>query len=260
MLSALNSLFDRVAAARVREAHLTASAAHELKTPLAGLKAQAQIALTSADSEVRIGALNQILIAVDRASRLVTQLLELARHDAEEAAKPPPGWVSLRRVWSQVALDVAPTARARGIEVELDSGPEEIYVAAELLQAALRNLLENAVQYANTRVVGRLEAAGAGWRFVIEDDGSGIREDELPRVRERFYRGRRARGVGSGLGLSIVDLALRHADLTFELARADNGGLMALIHVPERRVRRCAERQALGTQPSALALQFGREA
>jgi two-component system sensor histidine kinase QseC len=254
MLSALNSLFDRLAAARVREAHLTASAAHELKTPLAGLKAQAQIALTSADTEVRLGALKQILLAVDRASRLVAQLLEMARQDAEQTVKPRPSWVSLRRAWSQVALDLAPAARARGVRLEFEDGPAEIHVAPEFLQSALRNLLENAVQYANSRVVGRLERAGPGWRLIIEDDGPGILAEDLARVRERFYRGRRARGVGSGLGLSIVDLAIRHADLSLELSRGDLGGLAARILVPERRLRQLTEPEVFARRRDDVAI------
>jgi len=250
VLRALNNLFERLALARLREAHLTASAAHELKTPLAGLKAQAQIALVSPEAEARTAALKQISTAVDRSSRLVNQLLEMARQDSRDDAVAPAVWVVLAHAWTQAVTDVAATSRARSVRLELQAPPAELHVSPELLQAILRNLLGNAVQYAKSRVVARLERSGVNWRLVIEDDGPGIAFADLPRVRERFYRGRHAQGIGSGLGLSIVDLAVEHAGFSLELEHTAAGGLAAVVTVPGNRVR---ELSGAGDAPASAS-------
>lgn len=237
MIAALNSLFERLSASLQRERHLTASAAHELKTPLAGLKTQAQIALAAEDPSVRLAALAQIAASVDRTTRLVNQLLEMARQDAQQEGAPPPAaWVDMDQLLGQLADELEPLGRPRAIELDVSGEGLEVFASPELLRAALRNLMENAVCYAARRVVVRLAPDADAWTLSVEDDGPGIPAEELPRVRERFFRGRNHVGVGSGLGLSIVDLAVRQAGLILDLR--SGLGLRAEIPIPAERVRR----------------------
>lgn len=237
MIEALNSLFERLHAAREREQHLTASAAHELKTPLAGLRAQAQIALAAADPKVREGALQQIVISVDRTGRLVAQLLEMARRDAEASNPPAAVWLALDTAVAQVAAELEPLARSRGVRLRLEPSGAELQASPELLRAMLRNLLENALQYARSEVVCRLDRAPRTCRLVVEDDGPGVGPEELSRLRERFFRGRGHNDVGSGLGLSIVDLAAAQSGFALDLRPAAEGSLRATLEIPPTRVR-----------------------
>jgi two-component system sensor histidine kinase QseC len=237
MIEALNSLFGRLQAARARERHLTASAAHELKTPLAGLKTQAQIALASDDPEVRQGALEQIAVSVDRTGRLVGQLLEMARRDAEAASPPSVEWLELDPALAQVAAELRPLAESRNVQLVLQPSGAELEVSPELLRAMLRNLLENALQYAASTVSVRLERAPQSCCLIVEDDGAGVGPEELPRLRERFFRGRGHNAVGSGLGLSIVDLAAVQSGFALELEPGTAAGLRAILEIPPARLR-----------------------
>lgn len=237
MIDALNSLFERLQAARAREQHLTASAAHELKTPLAGLKTQAQIALAAADPRLRQGALEQIVISVDRAGRLVGQLLEMARREAEAASPPPSAWIALDPAISQVVTELQTMAKSRDVRLSIEPTQAEVKVSPELLRAMLRNLLENALQYAHSKVSVRLERGPQSCQLAIEDDGAGPAADEWPRLRERFFRGRGHTGVGSGLGLSIVELAAVQSGFVLELEAGATAGLRAVLVIPPSRIR-----------------------
>jgi two-component system sensor histidine kinase QseC len=237
MIDALNSLFARLQAARVREQHLTASAAHELKTPLAGLKTQAQIALAAEDPKLRQAALDQIVLSVDRAGRLVGQLLEMARRDAEAASPPAAVWLPLDAAIEQVAAELTPLAESRKVQINLEPSQSELQVSPELLRAMLRNLPENALQYAAREVTVRLARGPQTCRLIIEDDGPGVGADELPRLRERFFRGRGHNDVGSGLGLSIVDLAAVQSGFVLTVEPGTAAGLRAIVEFPPARVR-----------------------
>jgi two-component system sensor histidine kinase QseC len=237
MIDALNALFARLQAARVREQHLTASAAHELKTPLAGLKTQAQIALAASDPKLRQAALDQIVLSVDRTGRLVGQLLEMARRDAEAASPPPAVWLALDAAIGQVAAELTPLAESRKVQLNLKPSQAELQVSPELLRAMLRNLLENALQYAASKVTVRLAQDPQTCQLIIEDDGPGVSDDELPRLRERFFRGRGHNDVGSGLGLSIVDLAAVQSGFVLTVEPGTAAGLRAIVEIPPARVR-----------------------
>lgn len=237
MIDALNALFARLQAARVREQHLTASAAHELKTPLAGLKTQAQIALATDDPKLRQAALDQIVLSVDRAGRLVGQLLEMARRDAEAASPPPAIWLALDPMIAQLAAELRPLAESRKVQLNLEPSQAELQVSPELLRAMLRNLLENALQYAASKVTVRLVQGPQTCRLIIEDDGPGVSDDELPRLRERFFRGRGHNDVGSGLGLSIVDLVAVQSGFVLLVEPGTAAGLRAIVQIPPARVR-----------------------
>ncbi|MFS8037164.1 ATP-binding protein [Xanthobacter sp. AM11] len=227
LITALNGLFAKVEAARAHEREVTAFAAHELRTPLAGLKTQAQVALAARDPDTRHKALRQIIVSVDRSSRLVRQLLALARLDAGAGGAVEPA--AIGKVLHEVAQSVPHTeAVTVRIAPELDAMVHKVDVDA--LSLLLRNLHENAVQHMGAGTI-HWRADGAG-DLVIEDEGPGIAEEELGLVRQRFYRGRGAGGAGpgSGLGLAIADTAARRMGARLDLAnRSDRPGLRAII-------------------------------
>lgn len=236
VLRALNGLFGRVAGARQREQNFIAFAAHELRTPLAGLKTQAQVALASNDADIREKALGQIVAGVDRTGRLVRQLLDIASVEASEtvcaAMEVNAGemLVSLRNELLGHAGSAA--------TVVVDPGlfGLRVKINPDLLRFAARNLMENALHHspAGGTIVCSLESDGTTATIAIDDDGPGIPPEEMPHVTERFFRGRFKAAIGSGLGLSIAELALDHAGAALVLRNRTKGGLSARVVVPKQ--------------------------
>jgi two-component system sensor histidine kinase QseC len=231
VLQSLNGLFARVAGLRERERNFTAFAAHELRTPLAGLKTQAQVALASDDRAIRDQALRQIVVGVDRTGRLVRQLLDIAEAESggerERAGSFSPA-DTIRSIMGELATGKVSITLSPALEaVRLDIDPGVFRLAA-------RNLIENAVNHSPTggAVVCDLVEDDSRMKIVIEDEGPGIPADELPRVTERFFRGRNKAPVGSGLGLAIVELALSRAGCRLELLNRGDRGLAAMMVVP----------------------------
>jgi len=224
LIAAINGLFAKVEAARRHERDVTAFAAHELRTPLAGLRAQAQIALATGDTAVREGALRQILVSVDRTARLARQLLALAKL---EAALPlaPREEVDAGTLLREVAHLSAAPAR---IDVSVDPALDGLRLKGdrETLHLVLRNLHENAIAHMPN-------GGSVAWRrlpdgLCVEDEGPGIPEDELPRVTERFFRGRNRSASGSGLGLTIASMAAARVGARIALENRNGpGGLRA---------------------------------
>lgn len=229
LTQALNGLFAKVETARRHEREVTAFAAHELRTPLAGLKTQAQIAMAAEDPAVRQGALQQIVLSVDRTTRLVRQLLALAKLDASGEPQAREA-VSVGAVFEEIT-DSAFGA-ALHVTVAIEPALRELTVQAsrELLTLALRNLHENAVQHMppGGQITWRMTASGRG--IAIEDEGPGIPEDELALVTQRFFRGRHKSAIGTGLGLAIADAAARRMGARLILTnREDRPGLRVEI-------------------------------
>ena len=205
LLHRINSLFDEVTRSIEHERRFTADAAHELRTPLAAIRAQAQVALGVADPAEREAVLRKVMAGCDRTARLMEQLLTLARLDTA------PGVPRERVVLSQLAAaaiaEAAPGAVSRRIDVSLDEGaPAGIVGYPALLQVLLRNLVDNAIRYTpdGGQVQVRVVRSASGVELAVLDTGDGIPEAERGRVLERFYRVAGARADGSGLGLSIV--------------------------------------------------------
>lgn len=229
VINSLNGLFGRVSAARERERNFTAFATHELRTPIAGLKTQAQVALGSDDSAIRRNALQQIAVGVDRTSRLVRQLTDITAAEADDAL-PQRGKTNVGHSLSLLADELSPHV-PRGARVSLDEGLSGFWLKIEpgLFMLAARNLLENALLHSPPSGIVRCSARldGGGVLIVFDDEGLGIPEDELPKVRERFFRGRNKTPVGSGLGLAIVDLVLSRIGGSLRLSNRPEGGLRA---------------------------------
>jgi len=214
LVDALNGLFGKVDAARRHERELTAFAAHELKTPLAGLRMQAQVARAAKDDAMRDQALRQILVSVDRTDRMVRQLLTLARLEAgsEQISRGP-------TVIGEVLRDVIAGLPEDGktiIDPALDQFSAE--TNAETLHLIFRNLQENAVQHAGANGAVRWRMTPDGDGLTVEDNGPGVREEDIDLLTRRFYRGRDNKASGTGLGLTIAAMAAKRlgASLTFE--------------------------------------------
>ena len=232
LAEALNSLFAKVETARRHERDVTAFAAHELRTPLAGLKTHAQIAMAADDPSVRQGALRHILLSVDRATRLVRQLLTLARLDSGLESSQAE-CVCVGAVIEEISKPAQPTAKV--VAVCIDPALRNFMVAAnrETLGIALRNLHENALQHTPEGGAITWNVMPNGQGVIIEDEGPGMSPDELPLATQRFFRGKRQTPTGCGLGLAIVEAVLKHMGGGLVLENREGGrGLRAMAVLP----------------------------
>lgn len=223
--TALNGLFGRVSAARDREKAFTSFAAHELKTPLAGIKTQAQVAMMASDQATRDRALGRIQHGVDRTDRMVRQLLSLASVDSAETG--PEATVDVAAIIRDVVEDLGRPAAAKGISVTLpENRPAPIRSDAVLLTVALRNIIENAIAVAphGSEVAITIGTTGGRLRICVMDRGPGIAQADRARVTERFFRGAGADTNGSGLGLAIVKTAVDRLGGRLEFSPRPDGG------------------------------------
>lgn len=228
MVDALNALFARIAALLESERRFTSDAAHELRTPIAAIRAQAQVALGEADDAMRKIALQNTLQGCDRAAHLVEQLLTLSRMEADAA--PSMAEVDLAAVARRISASVAPAALVKHQTLELDADALVPVQGNETLLAILvRNLVDNAVRYsppsAHVRVTVRKEDGSAV--LCVEDSGPGLSDDDMRRLGERFFRVLGSGESGSGLGWSIVRRIAAVHGFTLQVERsATMGGLL----------------------------------
>ncbi len=235
LVERLNELFARIGASLERERAFTADAAHELRTPLAAIRAQAQVARASRTDAERAHALDQVIAGCDRAARLSEQLLTLARLEAGEwRERLVP--CDLGEVAREVLAEVAPAAHARGVAMELHA-ESQVAVRGDtaLLHVLLRNLVDNALRYGAGGSAVRVEIGCAAAHPVLRvvDRGPGIPAAERARVLDRFYRGLGSGESGAGLGLAIAAriAALHGAALELEDA-PDGRGLAVIVRWP----------------------------
>lgn len=232
-VAALNRLFVRLSMALERERRFTADAAHELRTPLAAIKVQAQVAAREADDALRQHALDGVAKGVDRVTHLVDQLLTLARLDPEDGI--PFVDVPLRDVASGVLQRLAPEAHDKSIELSLEGTDDAISGSAALIEILVRNLLDNAIRYTppGGSVKCRIDHRDRVICLEVSDSGPGLPKEEIERLGERFSRLSRPSGEGSGLGLSIVKriVELHGAHIAFD-ERSDGPGLSVRVEFP----------------------------
>ncbi|CUA81801.1 Signal transduction histidine kinase [Gulbenkiania indica] len=231
LVAAFNRLMQRVSETLQHERRFTADAAHELRTPLAGLRVQAEVAQLTTDAAVRSHALERLEHGIDRATRLVDQLLALSRLDPMDAL-PSVQTVDWQRVAAAATQEVADSAAERGITVEtqLHGVPGRVLPLAGdelLLGLLLRNLLDNAVRYAPPGATVKLVLAEDA--VEVQDDGPGMTSDHLARLGERFFRPPGQEAPGSGLGLSISLRVAELHGLCLTLANRPEGGLTARL-------------------------------
>ena len=253
LIGAIEGLFSRLARHRENERHFIASAAHELQTPLAGLRTHAQIALMTSDEQIRERSLQRMKTSVDRTSRLVHQLLELAREEAAVEASPS-RWVSVADVARGLAEEFAPQLDRQGVKLKVSeaAGAAEVLIDEASLTLVLRNLIDNAIHHSPSGSRIEIDYLNGDEEAVIAvlDRGPGINAHEIDRVKDRFVRGSTARGQGSGLGLSIVELVISRVGGRLELSNRSQGGLAASLILPAT-FARLTEHHAIarGKQP-----------
>lgn len=232
LVDELNRLLLRLGTTLDNERRFTADAAHELRTPLAAVRVQAQVALASHGETEHQHALRQVIAGTDRATRLVEQLLRLARLDP------------IARLPNRETLDLAGLARTavdetnelcpddgRQIRLAIDADPLPVAGSQDLLAIALRNLIDNARRYTPPEsVITVFVGLDNGFPAIgVMDNGPGVPNEELPKLVERFYRGREASAEGSGLGLAIVHRIAQLHDARLEIKNLEGGGFMARL-------------------------------
>jgi two-component system sensor histidine kinase TctE len=206
LTNTINELLQRLAYGIASQQRFIANAAHQLRTPLAGLKLQAARALREQNVEAMQPALVQIQNSADRMAHLTSQLLVLARSEPIEGDYElvPVDLVELAR---STCMEFVPKALQRNIELGFESDEPELIIQGDaiLLRELLANLLDNAITYGSEHgnILIKLERNPTPC-LIVEDDGPGIPESERQRIFERFYRIPGTSGVGCGLGLAIV--------------------------------------------------------
>lgn len=235
LVDALNGLLGRLRDAAEHERAFIADAAHELRTPLTAIALQAELAERARDGEQRAAACAALKGGIERATRLVHQLLTLARNEphARERTHQP---LDLADVARGVVAEQAAIADSKGVDLGLTADVRGMVDGdAEALHVLIGNLVDNAVRYtpAGGSVEVKIDVTGTRVRLRVVDTGPGIPEEARQRVFDRFYRHAGSVGTGSGLGLAIVrEIASRHR-ATVSLADASQrGGLAVTVEFP----------------------------
>ncbi|WP_306396422.1 ATP-binding protein [Telluria beijingensis] len=233
LVQELNLLFGRVKTAFDAQQHFVADAAHELRTPLAALRLQAQ-SLDRADTpEARRTAVGRLTAGIDRATRLVEQLLVLARQEATAAEGAVSRPVDLADLARRTVADLAGVAAAKGVDLGVQQAdPATVDGQPDALQILLRNLVDNAVKYTPGGGTVDISVQHEAGNIVVqvEDSGPGIPPEERERVFDRFYRVAGSEAAGSGLGLAIIKaIAERHGATLALDASQRLGGLKAVV-------------------------------
>jgi len=232
---ALNGLLARQAEVLARERRFTADAAHELRTPLASLRVQAQVAARAGSAAERRSALDKLQANIDRTTHLMSQLLSLSRLEPGSSLFIPEQVTEAQRVVDLVMEDLAPGARDKQVAIAVSGCHHEVPGSPEVLYLLLRNLLENSIRNVSTggRVALEVAARDAQALLTISDDGPGIPCAERSRAFERFYRIPGSAPGSSGLGLSIVGRIVELLGGEIELASPATGtGLVVTVTLP----------------------------
>lgn len=240
LVNSLDELMGRMNEVLANERRFTADAAHELRTPLAGLKIQAQVARRASDEAGRARALEQVLSGVDRMSHLVQQLLTLSRLDPEAASGAVQETVDLAEVAESVCSALAAQAVAHQQSLELHApAPLRVRGNRWWLEVLLRNLVDNALRYTQAGGRIRVEVDGAAGLLRVADNGPGIAPEQRAAMLTRFARGADEQADGCGLGLSIVMriAEILSAQVTLEEGlggAAGSDGLAVVLRFPRQ--------------------------
>lgn len=228
----INELMQRLERSLSSQRHFVSDAAHQLRTPIAALQAQAELALREASNESR-SQLEGVLAATRRLSHLVEQLLALAR--AEPSHPQPYPVVELSSLVRSIAETWLPLAIGKGIDLGFDLAPAAVRGNALLLQEMLANLVDNALNHTpagGSVTVTCGQRVGGAW-LTVEDSGPGIAREERDKVFERFYQSPGSPGGGCGLGLAIVQqIAGQHGGSAWIDQSPSLGGALVRISLP----------------------------
>jgi two-component system sensor histidine kinase TctE len=231
LAAAVNQLLSAVRRSLGQEKRFLNDAAHQLRTPLAGLISQTELALSESDPQALRARLNKVLAGAQRSAHLVHQLLSLARNEVEVKLQA----LDVAALAREVAREWTPRALKHNIDLGFE-GADHLLVAGEalLLREALSNLIDNALTYAGpgSEVTLRVQGQGTQVLLEVQDNGAGLSPEDLPHVFERFWRASSVPG-GCGLGLAIVnEIAQRHGGQARVLAVQPHGLRVQLL-LPE---------------------------
>ncbi len=235
LIQEVNALIARLQAMMDAQRRFVADAAHQLRTPFAGLRAQAELAKREQVAEPVRDALERICVSAQRCSHLVTQLLTLARNEPEARQNATLEILDLHRVSQEIAAHWAPDALQKNIDIgfEAEARPFPVKGDEAGLRDLIDNLIDNAIRY--TPASGKITVrAGNGDRpwLEVEDNGPGIPHDQRERIFERFHRIPGNPQPGSGLGLAIVqEVAMRHG-AQVEVDDGQDGGTLFRVRFP----------------------------
>jgi signal transduction histidine kinase len=226
-LRSINALFGRFERTLDSERHFTAAAAHELRTPLAAVRIQAQVAERARSQREAREALRVLGLCVERASRMIDQLLTLARVETLAPDSATVARLRLDEVVEQVVRDLSHLLQAADVRLELDLQPASIQGIEFGVSALVRNLIDNAARHAPRGGAVAVSIAARDGRVLlaVEDSGPGIPDAERARVFERFYRLAGTDSEGCGVGLSIVRCVAEVHRARIELSTGRLGGL-----------------------------------
>ena len=221
---AIDDLMGRLDASLGAQRAFVGDAAHQLRTPLAGLKATGEYALRQSDPQAWRGAIERMLASAETSTHLVNQLLALAQADGATAQRLPSVDCDLVEIARDRTMELAPAALKKGVDVEFEAEVEPVMIRAvpALVREIVANLVDNAARYTPSggRVTVAVRNAHRGAELCVSDTGPGIPADEQTRVFDRFYRGRGASPGGSGLGLAIVRAYARVMSATVAIESA----------------------------------------
>jgi two-component system OmpR family sensor kinase len=233
---ALNDLLKQLDHALAMQRAFVADAAHELRTPLTALKLQLQLAENASGEEQRAAAFLKLHDRLDRATRMVGQLLTLARHEAHDPVDHA-GQVDLHLLAQEIVSDFYLIAERKSIDLGVDSvaTPQIIRADGDGLRIVLSNLVDNAIRYTPNggRVDIGITVVDGCPALIVADNGPGIPEQDRARVFDRFYRGEQTQAWGSGLGLAIVrNIADIHGASIRLSGTSGDGGLTVTVLFP----------------------------
>jgi len=233
LLTSLNRLMDRLGQSIRSAEDFIAEAAHRIRTPLATVRAQAEIALRSASDDDQKQRLRQMIRAIDESSRSAGQLLDHATviYRTDDLVRTP---VMLSDLVSQTVSGLEPTASMKDIRLDVEALRAKAEVDPVLIENALRNVLDNAIKYSPPETVVKVAMAETNGevRIAVTDQGPGLGEGPADQLTQRFQRGRNTQGiVGSGLGLTIAkDVLVAHGGrLELETLQGGTGTCATLV-------------------------------
>ena len=237
LVRAMNDLLSRLSAALAAQQRFIADAAHQLRTPVAALKTQAELAVRQVRDGEAQATLQQLHTAADHAARLVNQLLTLARAEPGSHRSVMRERVNLAALARETTGEWVPRSLNRGIDLGFDDTSTDATISADpfLVRELLNNLIDNAINYtpAGGHITVRVTTDDDKPSLEVEDNGCGIHKDEREQVFERFYRSAGGSPEGCGLGLAIVrEIAQGHGATATILSGANHRGTRVVIAFP----------------------------
>jgi two-component system, OmpR family, sensor histidine kinase QseC len=238
LVDELNKLFLRLQQAFEREQRFAADAAHELHTPLAALKTQAQLALKASEPQECYTHLKQVIASVDRCAHVIQQLLTLCRLSPETIMPEHFTYINLARIAAEVIAQLAPQAVLKQIEIELIAKDSEYKLLGNAtgLHVLIRNLVDNAIRYTPRGGIVKVIIVNLPDAIFLQvvDNGTGIPSQLRARVFERFFRVLGNNAQGSGLGLAIVEQITKLHHGSIHLDKPEEGtGLKVEVKFPK---------------------------